>query len=176
MKKQIILLIVLATAVSSVLTAGPVESSKDITPVQTQPAEKPWSFTLTPDGWMTSINGTISAGDRSADFDVAFKDILKHLDMGLMFAAELRYKRWSFTGDFIYARLHDDIAPPDGILFSSTHEVLKETIGTMALNYRVVDSKPTFLDIFAGARVYDFYSQIVLRPRLARRALMPVAP
>ena len=164
MKKQIALLIVLATAASSALTAGPVESSKDVTPAP--PPENPWSFTLTPYGWLTSINGTMSAGDRSADVDIAFKDVLKHLDMGVMMAAELRYKRWGFTGDLIYARLHDDIAPPAGILFSSTHEVLKETLVTLELSYRVVDSKPAFLDVFAGARIYNFYSQIVLRPSL----------
>ena len=64
--------------------------------------------------------------------------------------------------------MSDDIDPPRGLLFSSTHEVLKETIGTIELSYRVVDSKTTFLDVFAGARVYDFYTQIVLRPRLAQ--------
>jgi hypothetical protein len=164
MKKQIALLIVLAIAASSTLTAGPVESSKDVTP--TPPPENPWSFTLTPYGWMTSIDGTMSAGDHSADVDIAFKDVLKHLDMGVMMAAELRYKRWGFLGDLIYARLHDDIAPPAGILYSSTHEVLKETLVTLELSYRVVDSKPAFLDVFAGARIYNFYSQIVLRPSL----------
>src|ERR1700675_4313391 len=102
MKKQLALFIVLATAASSTLTAGPVESSKDITP--TPPPENPWSFTLTSYGWLTSINGTMSAGDRSADVDIAFKDVLKHLDMGVMMAAELRYKRWAFLGDLIYAR------------------------------------------------------------------------
>jgi hypothetical protein len=46
MKKQIAFLIVLATAASSALTAGPVESSKDVTPVQTAPPENPWSLPL----------------------------------------------------------------------------------------------------------------------------------
>jgi hypothetical protein len=161
MKKQIALLIVLTAAASSTLTAGPVESSA---PAPTP--ENPWSFTLTPYGWMTSINGTMSAGDRSADVDIAFKDVLKKLDMTMMVAAELRYNRWSFTGDLVYARLHDDIDPPAGILFSSTHEVLKETLVTLELGYRVVDAKPAFLDVFAGARIYNFYSQIVLRPSL----------
>jgi hypothetical protein len=84
----------------------------------------------------------------------------------MMVAAELRYNRWSFTGDLVYARLHDDIDPPAGILFSSTHEVLKETLVTLELGYRVIDAKPAFLDVFAGARIYNFYSQIVLRPSL----------
>ena len=164
MKKQLALLILLATAATAVVTAGPVELSKDVTPVP--PPEKDWSFTLTPYGWMSSIQGTIGAGDVSADVNIPVKEVLKHLDMSMMVTAELRYKRWSFTGDLIYARLHDDIAPPAGILFSSTHEVLKETIGTFELGYRVVDAKTTFLDVFAGARVYDFYAQIVLRPSL----------
>jgi hypothetical protein len=60
MKKGIALIIGLVTAASSMLTAGPVESSKDVTP--TPAPEKPWSFTLTPYGWMTSIQGTIGAG------------------------------------------------------------------------------------------------------------------
>src|SRR5450755_4194757 len=102
MKKQIALLILLAAAAASTLTAGPVESSKDVTPAP--PFENPWSFTLTSYGWLTSINGTMSAVDRSANVDIAFKDVLKHLDMGVMMAAELRYKRWGFLGDLIYAR------------------------------------------------------------------------
>ncbi len=171
MKKQIGFLILLVSAASSVLTAGPVDSSKEVAAVQTPPAEKPWSFTLSPYGWMTSINGTISAGDRSADVDIGFDKVLKHLDMTAMVAAQLRYKRWSFTGDLIYARLADDIAPPRGLLYSSTHEVLKETIVTLELGYRVIDSKKAFLDVFAGARIYSLYTQIRLLPRLARQGV-----
>src|SRR6478735_3489486 len=105
MKKQIALLIALTFAASSVLTAGPVDSSKEVTTTQAPP-ENPWRFSLTPYGWMSGINGNISAGDRSASVDVSFKDVLSHLDMGAMFAAEIGYKRWSLIGDFIYARLH----------------------------------------------------------------------
>ncbi len=170
MKKQIAFIILLATAATAALTAGPVESSKDVPVVQTPP-EKPWSFDLVSYGWMSGINGTISIGAQTADVDVPFTEVLKHLDMGVMMAAELRYKRWSFTGDFIYARLHDDIAPPAGLLFSSTHEVLKETIITLELGYRVVDSKKTFLDVFAGARIYDLYTQIRLLPNLGTRGV-----
>jgi hypothetical protein len=35
----------------------------------------------------------------------------------------------------------------------------------------VVESQKTFLDVFAGARVYDFYTQIVLRPNLRRQGV-----
>src|SRR6476469_6785103 len=129
-RKQSFLFVLLVAATSAGLTAGPVESSKDVPVVQTPP-EKPWSFDLVSYGWMSGVNGTISIGAQTADVDVPFTEVLKHLDMGVMMAAELRYKRWSFTGDFIYARLHDDIAPPAGILFSGTHEVLKETIITL---------------------------------------------
>jgi len=166
-KKQIAILVMLVTAASRLLVAGPVETN----PAPVQPSEQEWSFSLTPYGWMTSIDGTISAGNRSADVDIAFKDVLKRLDMAAMVATELRYRRWGFTGDFIYARLHDDVAPPAGLLYSSTHEVVKETIGTFLVSYRVVDAKPAYLDLFAGARVYSFYSQIVLRPNLARQGV-----
>ena len=67
-------------------SAGPVESSKDITP--TPPPEKPWSFTVTPYGWMSSIQGTIGAGDRSADVNIPVKEVLEHLDMTMMVTAE----------------------------------------------------------------------------------------
>jgi hypothetical protein len=163
MKKQIVLLILLlAAGPSPLLVAGSIETHF----VRTEPAEDPWSLNLSIYGWATAIDGTISAGGRSADVDIAFKDVLKHLDMTFMAAAELRYQRWGFMGDLIYARLHDDIAPPAGIVFSSTHEVFKEMIGTFALSYRVVDAKPAYLDLLAGARVYSFYSEIVLRPNL----------
>jgi hypothetical protein len=48
---------------------------------------------------------------------------------------------------------------------------VKETIGTVVLSYRAIDSQKTFLDVFAGARVYNFYSQIVLRRRFARQGV-----
>lgn len=163
MKRQIALVILLLAAASPMLMAGSIETKF----VPTQPAVKDWSFNLSIYGWATAIDGTISAGGRSADVDISFKDVTKHLDMTFMAAAELRYKRWGFMGDLIYARLHDDIAPPAGVLFSSTHEVFKETIGTFLLSYRAVDHDRTYLDLFAGARVYSFYSEIVLRPNLA---------
>jgi hypothetical protein len=165
LKKQIAILVLLLAGTCPVLWAGSVETKF----VPTQPAEKDWSFNLSIYGWATAIDGTISAGGRSADVDIAFKDVVKHLDMTFMGAAELRYKRWSLMGDLVYARLHDDIAPPAGIVFSSTHEVVKETIGTFALSYRAIDYDRTYLDLFAGARVYNFYSQIVLRPNLAQQ-------
>jgi hypothetical protein len=163
MKKRIATLILLVCAASPI-RAGSVETHF----VPTQPTENEWSFNLSICGWATAIDGTISAGNRSADVDIAFKDVLKHLDMTFMGAAEVRYKRWGFMGDLVYARLHDDIAPPAGIVFSSTHEVVKETIGTFLLSYRVVDAKPAYVDFFAGARVYSFYSEIVLRPNLGQ--------
>jgi hypothetical protein len=165
LKKQIAILILLLAGTSRVLWAGSIETKF----VPAQPAEKEWSFNLSTYGWATAIDGTISAGGRSADVDISFKDVVKHLDMAFMATAELRYKRWGFMGDLIYARLHDDIAPPAGILFSSTHEVVKETIGTFLVSYRVIDAKPAYLDLFAGARVYSFYSEIVLRRNLAAR-------
>jgi hypothetical protein len=161
----IAILILLLTGTARLLMAGSVETRF----VPTQPAEKEWSFNLSLYGWATAIDGTISAGGRSADVDVAFKDVLKHLDMTFMGAAEVRYRRWGFMGDLVYARLHDDIAPPAGIVFSSTHEVVKETIGTFLVSYRAIDAKPAYLDLFAGARVYSFYSEIVLRPNLGQR-------
>ena len=165
LKKQIVILSLLLAGTAPVLWAGSVETRF----VPTQPAEKEWSFNLSIYGWATAIDGTISAGGRSADVDIAFKDVVKHLDMAFMAAAEVRYKRWGFMGDLVYARLHDDIAPPAGIVFSSTHEVVKETIGTFALSYRAIDYDRTYLDLFAGARVYSFYSEIVLRPNLAQQ-------
>ena len=168
MRQQIAILILLLTGLASApLRAGPVESNQEVTAVP----ENPWSFNLSIYGWATAIDGTISAGGRSADVDIAFNDVLKHLDMTFMGAAELRYKRWGFMGDLVYARLHDDIAPPAGIVFSSTHEVVKETIGTFLLSYRVVDARPAYVDFFAGARVYSFYSEIVLRPNLGQTGI-----
>src|SRR3954463_3728332 len=99
--KQAAVLIMLVASASPVLTAGPVESTTG----PTQAVEKPWSFNLSIYGWGTAVDGTISAGVRSADVDIAFKDIFNHLDMGFMGSAELRYKRWGFVGELIYARL-----------------------------------------------------------------------
>ena len=164
MKKQRLLLILLFICVSPVVIAGPV----NVMPSATQAPESQWGFTLAPYGWLPGMTGSISIADRTADVDVSPGEVLSHLDAAFMMVTQVRYNRWAVTGDLVYARLHDDIDPPNGILFSSTHEVLKETIGTIDLSYRVVDSPKAFLSVYAGARIYDIYTQIVLRPRLAQ--------
>jgi opacity protein-like surface antigen len=171
LRKRIFVFVLLIAAGSAGFAAELVEPNKDGPVVQKQPPEKDWSFNLSLYGWATAIDGTISAGGRSADIGIDFSALRKRLDMAFMGAAELRYQRWGFMGDLIYARLSDDIAPPAGIIFSSTHEVVKETLGTFILSYRVVDAKPAFLDLFAGARVYSLYSEIVLRPNLGQRGV-----
>ena len=171
LRKKVSVLAVLIAAASASVAAELVEPNKEGPVVPKQPPRSEWSFNLSLYGWATGIDGIISARGRSADAEIAFQNVVKHLDMAFMGAAEVRYRRWVFMGDLVYARLHDDVAPPAGIVFSSTHEVIKETIGTFALSYRVVDAKPAYLDLFAGARVYSLSTEIVLRPNLGRTGI-----
>ena len=115
--------------------------------------DRPWSFRLSIYGWLESLDGTTGVLGVESDISVDFKDVLKHLNLGIMGALEVRYRRWGFTADMIYADVAGSAATPFGIFFDEIDFEEKMFLGTFHISYRLLDQADFKFDLFAGARV-----------------------
>jgi hypothetical protein len=67
-----------------------------------------WHFMLTPYGWASSINADLRVKGRSADMNLTFIDILKHLDFAAQGHLEAGYGPWSLMIDPTYLKVNDN--------------------------------------------------------------------
>ncbi len=158
---RITIALVIAAVGATPLFAGPLNV------VETQPAPatteaSPWTFRLAMYGWMQSLDGTIGVRGIESSIDVPFKDILKELNFGLMTTAELRYQRWGFMADMVYADLRGSADTPFDVFFSKVDYEQKQFLGNFVLSYRFVDNPRFAFEGYAGARVNYLDSEITL--------------
>lgn len=67
-----------------------------------------WRFTITPYLWAISLNGDVALGQRTADLDIGFSDLLENLNFALMGEGEATKGRWTLYVDGVYADLASD--------------------------------------------------------------------
>lgn len=123
-------------------------------PATTQPPaakDDGWEFQLKPYGWLTGLDGTLSAGDLSTDVDISPTEVISHLNWAVFLQAEARRGRWGLMFDGFYAELSGGGTPPHG-LYSETNFTQSQAMVELALAYRVLEGQSGFVDIFAGAR------------------------
>ena len=67
----------------------------------------PWTFSFTPYGWFTGINGNVTARGHTVEVDESFIEIAEKSDMfaALMGYFEARKGRWGFFTDAVSADL-----------------------------------------------------------------------
>lgn len=124
-----------------------------------------WSMDISPYVWAASLHGDIAPFPRAptADVDVGFKDILKHLDMAGMVFAKLRYQRFAGYADLVFTSISADADTPFGVLFDDIDADNDIFIGTFGGAYRALESEHAWLDLLIGARVWSVDTQIKLR-------------
>jgi hypothetical protein len=77
--------------------------------VNTQQVDSSWTFELTPYVWAASISGNAEFGPIEAEPDVAFLDLVKHLDLGLMLHFQATHdNRWGLFFDGLHMSLSGD--------------------------------------------------------------------
>jgi hypothetical protein len=119
----------LAAAFAAGLVSSPVQAE------DAAPAAAPWKFSVTPYAWAISLNGKAGVAGKTADVDVSFSDLLKHLDGGVMLDLELRKGRFALMSNSVYAKLEDDSSNLQGRLkIDTTANVLWQGL---AATYRV---------------------------------------
>lgn len=127
------------------------------------PVKRPqWEFGIAPYGWLASVNGVAGTLPPASpvDVDASFGDVLENFRIGAMFYAQLRRGRWGFDLDLFYVSLDPSATSPrervSGDLDLDTFFV------TPGITYRIFDYRAFFIELFAGARVWNVSTDLKL--------------
>ncbi len=147
-------------------------SSADTTYVATE-AVPPggWEFQVTPYGWFTGINGTITARGRSVSTSASFVDLVNNSDELIPFMGYLEASkdRFSIFGDFFYSKLgfsaekSTQVNPIAGLEISARAKAALTTtltIAQAALAYDVIKQQGTSVAFYGGLRYWDVTAEI----------------
>ncbi len=130
-------------------------------------ADEAWHFAVTPYLWFAGAHGTVGAFGRTAGVHVSASDLLSHLDVGLLGAAEARRKRFLLNGDLLWLRLSDSKALPFPRLAAvSANFTGGLLIWTSKLGYRVIDHEKLKVDANAGVRYWHLGEKLNFSPSL----------
>ncbi|HEU4386486.1 MAG TPA: hypothetical protein VFV34_01730, partial [Blastocatellia bacterium] len=110
--------------------------------------------------WMAGINGRIGIGERVADVDVGFSDVLDQLNFGFMAAFDARKGKFSLLTDMLYLKVSDENATP-GPLFSSAKVTQKVFILEESAGYRVAEKNGASLDVTGGIRYWHLNTRLL---------------
>jgi hypothetical protein len=133
-----------------------------------------WTFQVTPYGWFTGINGTITAKGRSVSTAASFSDLVQNSDELIPFMGfvEAGKDRFSVFGDFFYSKLgfsaekSKQVNPVAGLKLSAKAEAALTTtltIAQAAAAYDVIKQEGTSVAFYAGIRYWDVTSEIDLK-------------
>lgn len=139
---------------AALFVAGPAaaeDAAADLAPVDE------WSLNISPYIWGSGLEGSIASfpGAPAAEVDVAFKDILKNLDLAGMAIVELRHRRVAAYMDLIYTSISAGQDTPLGILYDDVALQNEVFIGTFGGAYRALQLERASLDLLAGIRVWS---------------------
>jgi hypothetical protein len=146
--------------------------------VQTQnpaPAKAPapatddegWHFNVTPYLWFAGAHGTVGARGRDASMHASPGDLLSHLDIGVVGAAEVRRNRFLLNGDLLWIRISDSKALPFPALAAVSADVrVGELVWTSKAGYRVIDHKKFKADANVGVRYWHLGQRLNFNPSL----------
>jgi hypothetical protein len=112
-----------------------------------------WSGQVTLYGWVPAVNGAQEGPDGQPLINLDKSDVLSRLDMAFMGVAELRKDRFGLLLDLVYADLSNDGEWFQGRVGTSTDLTLG--MYTLASAYRVHEAERSFVDVYAGARLFD---------------------
>jgi len=128
-------------------------------------ADDNWHFELTPYLWFAGAHGVLGALGHDVGFHASPGDLLSHLDIGLMGAAEVRYDRLVLNGDVMWIRLSDSRALPFPALSEISADArVGELVWTSKIGYRAIDRKRIKVDGNAGLRFWHLGQKLSFNP------------
>jgi hypothetical protein len=126
-----------------------------------------WHVAITPYLWFAGNHGTVGVRGHNASVHASAGDLLSHLDIGLMGAAEARYDRVVINGDLMWIRISDGKALPfTGLGAVSADVRVGELVWTSKLGYRVINSEKFKLDANAGIRYWHLGQKLSFNPSI----------
>lgn len=126
-------------------------------------SQNKWQFALVLYGWGLSVKGDVGAFREiePIGIDVSFGELLDHLKLVFMGAAEARHDRLIFLGDLFWAKLGADknieIRDREFLSGSITDKTL---LATALAGYRAVEKGPVTIDLLGGARINGAYDRV----------------
>jgi hypothetical protein len=165
-KRKIAIVAAVLCASGAVLSTDAVAQKTD-----TWQLSDDWHFGATIYGYLPTIGvKAMLPNGATSDVSVDINQILNHIKMGFMGAAEAQKGRWGAFTDVLYMDvgaapsrtrsfdLGPGVLPAD--VSASTTINLKATVWTLAGSYRVVADPAWTFDVLAGARLLDIkYNQ-----------------
>jgi hypothetical protein len=122
-----------------------------------------WHFAVTPYLWFAGAHGTVGVLGHTTSVHASAGDLLSHLDIGLMGAADARYKRFVMFGDMMWLRISDDKAQPIGELGTVSADVrVGQFVWTSNFGYRVLDKQKIKTDASIGVRYWHLGQKLNL--------------
>jgi hypothetical protein len=127
-----------------------------------------WYFAVSPYLWFPGAHGTVGAFGHYASAHISPSDLLKHVDFGILGAAEARKKRFLLNGDLMWMRLSENQALPlPGALGAISADFRAGVlIWTSKLGYRVIDQKKFKVDANVGVRYWHVGEKLNFNPSL----------
>lgn len=112
-----------------------------------------WQVTFAPYIWLAGTKGQLGIGDRVADVDLSFGDILETLDMALMGQLEARRGPWAGVLDMVYVStlMEQDLTSPAPTTVDLTQDqvILQPEVG-----YAVLQRPWGGVDALVGLRYW----------------------
>src|SRR5947209_2066916 len=119
-----------------------------------QSSSEGWQFQVVPYLWGTSLDGRIGVGDRSANVNASFSNILDHLHLALMGMGDATWNnKVVLLTDAVYSDLRGYRATP-GPLFLSVNPNQKLFLLTPEGGFRILEGREGSLDIVGGIRYW----------------------
>jgi hypothetical protein len=109
--------------------------------------------------------GQLGVGNRTADVDASFSNILDHLHFAAMGVADAQWNKLVAVTDVFYTDLRGHRATP-GPLFSSVNLQQKLFILTPEGGYRVLNTEVTSVDVVGGIRFWHLNTELQFQPGL----------
>jgi hypothetical protein len=114
-----------------------------------------WRFSVSPYGWIPSVNATAGAGGASKNADISMNQLLSNLKSGAMIAGQAHYGKWGVMTDFATATLQQS----GGFNFKGDPQyriadkgTLQATLFNFVGTYTALSNQDVYVDALAGVR------------------------
>ena len=111
-------------------------------------AEEGWHLEVTPYVWFANVDGSVSVGDKTADFDANFSDLVDKVDLAGALMAIGSCERWVCFAQLDYFSLGQDFDKGPGGELSSDMTLVSGAVGYRFDGFR----KGCTMDVLGGVR------------------------
>lgn len=148
---------ILACSFAASAFAGETSDKKAIVPAP----EESWQFKLSMPGWIAGLHGDTGINGMISHIDADPGQVIRRVDMTASFRGEVSKGRFGLMADFLYLSLSDGIGTNGPV--KKLDAQLDQTMGDLAVRWRLIDEPRGSLDFIAGVRYTNMFQQAVVQ-------------